>query len=404
VEDEAPMMGTLTRSLISLCCAAFVACSSDSNAGSTTPAVSEPTQSPSAAGTTGAAGAGQPSAAGRSSVGVAGQTGAAGATGTASGAGGTGSAGLGAGAGGAGRDVAAGRAAAGGGVAAGSGGVAGSAEMPTAGTGTSAPVTCPATSLPPGETTTTLQVGGTARTFILHVPKGYTGKTPVPFVIDWHPLMGTGASQKSISGYQALSDQEGFIIAWPNGIDQAWNIGPCCTRSRAVDDLAFARAIVDDLKARGCVDPKRVYADGYSMGGGMSHYLACNAADVFAAVAPSAFDLLTEDEEPCHPTRPISVISFRGTADPLVPYAGGASMPPNGLNVTIHFLGAEATLKRWAELNECTGAPMDTGNGCQTYTQCKAGTEVTLCTKQGGSHDPGDAKLGWEMMKKHPMP
>jgi polyhydroxybutyrate depolymerase len=47
---------------------------------------------------------------------------------------------------------------------------------------------------------------------------------------------------------------------------------------------------------------------------------------------------------------------------------------------------------------------MDTGNGCQTYTQCKAGTEVTLCTKQGGSHDPGDAKLGWAMMKKHPMP
>jgi polyhydroxybutyrate depolymerase len=283
-------------------------------------------------------------------------------------------------------------------------GSGGGAGAPTGGTGGSAPVTCPATVLPPGETTTTLQVGGVARTFILHVPQSYTGKTAVPFVIDWHSLGATGAAQESISGYKALSDQEGFIIAWPNGIDQAWNIGPCCTRSKSVDDLGFARAIVDDVKNRACVDPKRVYADGYSMGGGMSHYLACNAADIFAAVAPSAFDLLTEDEEPCHPARPITVIFFRGTADPLVPYAGGASSPPNGLNVTIHFLGAEGTFAKWATLNGCTDMPTDSGNGCKAYTQCKEDTEVTLCTKQGGSHDPGDPKIGWAMLKKHAMP
>jgi polyhydroxybutyrate depolymerase len=79
-------------------------------------------------------------------------------------------------------------------------------------------------------------------------------------------------------------------------------------------------------------------------------------------------------------------------------------MPPSGLNVTIHFLGAEATFKKWADLNGCTGMPMDTGAGCQTYAQCKEGGEVTLCTKQGGSHDPGDASRGWETLKKHSIP
>jgi polyhydroxybutyrate depolymerase len=257
--------------------------------------------------------------------------------------------------------------------------------------------------LPAGETTAMLQVGGKTRTFILHVPSSYTGNAPVPLVLDWHGLGSSGSAQAGLSGYKALSEQEGFIVAWPNGLENAWNIGPCCTTSRDVDDLGFARAIVSDIEQRACVDPKRVYADGYSMGGGMSHYLACNAADVFAAVAPSAFDLLVADEEPCKPARPISVISFRGSADPLVPYTGGASSPPNGLNVTIHFQGAENTLKTWSELNGCTGTPTDSG-GCKTYTQCKEGTEVTLCTKQGGSHDPGDAKQGWAFMKKHPMP
>jgi polyhydroxybutyrate depolymerase len=48
--------------------------------------------------------------------------------------------------------------------------------------------------------------------------------------------------------------------------------------------------------------------------------------------------------------------------------------------------------------------PTDTGGGCMTYSECKAGAAVTLCTTQGGSHDPGDPNVGWEMLKKHPMP
>jgi polyhydroxybutyrate depolymerase len=265
-------------------------------------------------------------------------------------------------------------------------------------------VTCPAMALATGRTTATLQVDGVARTYILYVPASYTGETPVPLVTDWHPLMATGAAEESMSGYKALADQEGFIVAWPDALEGGWNIGPCCTRSGKVDDLGFARSLVAEISARACIDPKRVYATGISMGGGMSHYLACNAADTFAAVAPAAFDLLIEEEEPCHPARPITVISFRGTADPIVPYMGGASTPPNGLDVTIHFRGAEGTFEAWGELNGCSGEPVDTGNDCRTYGQCREGVEVTLCAKPNGGHDRGDPAIGWAMMKKHPMP
>jgi polyhydroxybutyrate depolymerase len=227
----------------------------------------------------------------------------------------------------------------------------------------------------------------------------------VPLVIDWHPLLSNGAFERGNSGYAALADTEGFIVLFPDGIDNAWTVGPCCTTSRTVDDLGFARELVKKIESEACVDTKRVYAVGYSMGGGMSHYLGCNAADVFAAVAPAAFDLLTEDEEPCHPSRPITEITFRGTADPIVPYAGGSSRPPNGLDVTIDFLGAVGTFQKWAGLDGCTGSPSATdANGCQTYSQCQAGVEVTLCTAQGGGHVTGDPNIGYAMLKKHPMP
>ena len=269
-----------------------------------------------------------------------------------------------------------------------------------------APTTCGAGStLTPGETTASIQVGGVTRSYILHVPANYSGASPVPLVLDFHPILSNATFERGNSGYAALSDQTGFIVAFPEGIDAAWNIGPCCTTSRTVDDLGFAKGLVAKLEGQACIDPKRVYAVGYSMGGGMSHYLACNAADVFAAVAPAAFDLLAEDEEPCHPSRPITEITFRGTADPIVPYAGGASRPPNGLNVTIHFLGAVGTFQKWASLDGCTGSPSATdSNGCQTYSECAEGAEVTLCTAQGGGHVTGNANLAWAMLSKHPMP
>ena len=266
-------------------------------------------------------------------------------------------------------------------------------------------VTCPSTVLQAGDSNESLMSGGMMRTYVLHVPTGYTGQAAIPVVVDYHGLGSTSSGEEAVSSYGTLGDTEGYATVFPQGIDDAWNIGPCCTTSRTVDDLTFSRDLVKDVQTKICVDPKRVYAVGYSMGGGMSHYLACNAADLFAAVAPAAFDLLIDSEEPCNPSRPITEISFRGTADPIVPYDGGASMPPNGLQVTIHFLGAEGTFQKWAQLDGCTGSPSaPDSNGCSTYSQCKDGVEVTLCTNQGGSHDPGNAQIGWPMLKAHPMP
>ena len=256
----------------------------------------------------------------------------------------------------------------------------------------------------PGDTNSSIMVGGLKRTYILHVPTGYKGDKPIPLILDFHPMIfGTAASERMSSGYAELGDKEGFAVAYADGIDNAWNMGPCCTMSRDVDDFGLALAMVDKFKTEGCVDEKRVYAVGYSNGGGLSHYLACKHAEVFAAAAPAAFDLI--EEVKCEPSRPIAMIVFRGTADPIVPYAGGASTPPTSYPLDpIHFLGAEGTFKKWAEVDGCTGTPTDGTGGCSTYTECKDGVTVTLCTAQGGSHVGGDANVAWATLKKFTLP
>lgn len=130
--------------------------------------------------------------------------------------------------------------------------------------------------------------------------------------------------------------------------------------------------------------------------------MACHAADVFAAVAPAAFDLLEENVQDCSPERPVTVVSFRGTADSRVRYTGGAAFLVPGMPLT--FLGAQATFEKWAEINACTGLPSasDT-HGCSAYSGCRDGTEVVLCTKQGGREEPGDPSIAWPVLERHAL-
>lgn len=292
-----------------------------------------------------------------------------------------------------------GGAASGGGPGGGTGGDARGGGGEPGGSGGRAMSNCDGSSLAPGEMNRTIDVGGVSRKFIQHVPPGYTGSEPLPLVIDFHGLGGTGSQEKGSSGFAALADREGFLILWPDGLDNGWNVGPCCTNSREVDDVGFARAMVDAVAAVACVDMKRVYATGFSNGGGMSNYVACHAADVFAAIAPSAFDLLEDDLETCKPSRPISVFSMRGTQDPAVPFEGGRG---GGNRVT--FLGAQPTLEKWAELAGCEGAPTTPVADTQLYTSCSESAQVGLLTIQGGGHAPGPAATAWEFLKTKALP
>jgi len=270
---------------------------------------------------------------------------------------------------------------------------------------TATATTCPTTRLAAGDYRRTLNVKGASRTYILHVPSGYAGTSAVPLLVDFHPLGGSGQNEEYASPYKAVTDPEGVVTAYPDGIMSptnlgAWNVGPCCTTA---DDTAFARAMVADAKAQACINPKRVYAVGFSMGGGMTHYSACHLSDVFAATAPAAFDLLKENQDACKPSRPLTMVLFRSTGDGTVLYGGGYSQAVTGM--PINFLGAKASFAKWASIDQCTGAPSaEDANGCSTYSTCADGVQVTLCTKQGGGHDYGNATVGWPILKKYTLP
>lgn len=131
---------------------------------------------------------------------------------------------------------------------------------------------------------------GGLREAIVHVPASYDGTKPEMLVLNFHGLLEPDTLQEQASHMSDTADQRGFIVAYPQGLSLgvgvSWNAGGCCGNN--ADDVGFVRDLVKLLESKYCIDPKRVFATGLSNGAMLSYRLACEAADVFAAVAPVA--------------------------------------------------------------------------------------------------------------------
>lgn len=274
-----------------------------------------------------------------------------------------------------------------------------SAEAPKSSSSVEAVIDCSGKTL---KSNTTLTVSGN-RKVIVKFPNGYSGDKPTPLLINYHPIMGSASQWEGGSQTAKAALNDGAIVAFMDGaqgpMGQAWNVGPCCTDA---DDVQFTRDFIKEITDKACVDTKRIYAAGFSMGGGMSNYAGCYLADVIAAAAPSAFDLAKEivDAGKCKPARPYPILNFRGTSDNIVMYDGGLSQVVSGKPIT--FMGAKNNMKEWAKMNGCKGEPKQgvPGNGCEMYEDCDGGAKVGLCTIQGGGHAEGDGKMGWDFVKQ----
>ncbi len=181
----------------------------------------------------------------------------------------------------------------------------------------------------------TLTVGGLTRTYHLHLPPAYDGRTALPLVLMLHGTGGTAESTLRETGWTALADAENFILVLPEATrpdpaspprfgrnNPAWNDGSGRFHSgeRAVPDAAFVAALLDRLQATLAVDPSRTYATGFSNGASMVFRLGLELPGRFAAIAPVAGALWIGP--PAAAALP-PLLYLTGDQDPLNPIAGG---------------------------------------------------------------------------------
>jgi polyhydroxybutyrate depolymerase len=242
-----------------------------------------------------------------------------------------------------------------------------------------------------------LRSGGRDRTYVVHVPASYDGSQAVPLVLVLHGSGGSAEIANRISGMSAKSDAAGFLAVYPQGTGTSatFNAGLCCGYAfrRSIDDVSFMRDVVADVSADYLVDAQRIYAAGMSNGAMMAHRLGCEMSDVLAAIAPVAGALEVE----CAPAGPVSAIVFHGTADRIVPYAGGpAGTVPRGMDP--EYDPVSTAVDVWATAGGCTGATDEQVSASvvrQVHTGCQAGYGVELYTVDGGGHAWPGGEPGW---------
>ena len=244
--------------------------------------------------------------------------------------------------------------------------------------------------------------GGLERQFIVHVPQNMPARN-VGLVIAMH---GYGSSAENImaySGLNALADEHGYIVAYPQGTQDRqgnafFNVGCAFHSDSAVDDVGFIRALVAGLVESYQIDPRRVYATGMSNGGDMSYLLACRAADVFRAIAPVAGTMMQATADNCAPSAPMPVLAVNGTADNVTRYAGDYANE-EGWGA---YISVSEVIELWARHARAQAQPPEVLNYSSDqsisvigYVTEDGSPEIILYRVEEGGHDWPGARFAW---------
>ena len=209
------------------------------------------------------------------------------------------------------------------------------------------------------------------RRYLVYTPASYDRQPQktYPVVFNFHGSGMTMAEQMLYTQMNRAADRHQFIVVYPAGVKQDWNVGFGMSYLDGTDDIGFTQALLAKLRQDYRVDDQRVYATGLSRGGFLALRIAAELPQLFAAVASVGAPM----PEPviAHHTGKgkIGVLQLHGTADQVVAYAG----KPTG------YLSAEATYSYWLERNGI-GAGIDAGNG----QPVNIGADVTWQEKGNG--------------------
>jgi len=206
----------------------------------------------------------------------------------------------------------------------------------------------------------TFDINGEIREYYLHLPNNIEDDAPLVFVL--HGYSGTANSLMNWTGMNQVANANGFSVCYPQGItddwnNNFWNVGYEFHANETVDDVEFLSTLAQFLQGEYNLSSQYTFSTGMSNGGDMSYLLACQASDVFKAVAPVAGCMMTWIYDSCAPPNPIPVFEIHGTDDNVTWWAGADVNNNGGWGP---WISVDTTFNFWTQLNGCTESMIDT--------------------------------------------
>ncbi|TPW76838.1 PHB depolymerase family esterase [Schumannella sp. 10F1B-5-1] len=228
-----------------------------------------------------------------------------------------------------------------------------------------------------------VDAAGRRRTFTVVAPGASSSHLPGrALVLVFHGSKQTAAAHRAFTGraLDTLAADGTAVVAYLDGHRGNWNdarrASSLPARLENIDDVAFARAVIERLVSTHGIDPHRVIAVGYSNGGQMVMRLlhetggparstpalttpTIAGAIVIAATMPDADGFLGDFSDAPGHRIPVAVVA--GTADRIVPFGGGrmARWARTVFRVDGTALSAPETAAYFARRNGITASPVE---------------------------------------------
>ena len=217
----------------------------------------------------------------------------------------------------------------------------------------------------------TLSVSGSNRTYLLFLPTNYDKAKEYPVVFAFHGGGGNGAAARNDFKLEAAASN-GAILVYPDG---GWNYG-------TGTDVAFFDAILKDMKTKYCLNTKRVFVTGFSLGGIFSNGLGClRGGTTVRGIVPVAGSGPNPNMAPAQsaiacptgtPPSDVPTMIIHGTADANATYKYGQ--------------WAAEFWRKWNGATTTTKTSPAPYSGCVDYQDGRV--PVRFCTHSGGHMVP----------------
>lgn len=204
----------------------------------------------------------------------------------------------------------------------------------------------------------------------LFLGAAYDSSKPAPLIISMHGFGGNGIDQQNYDDLSLIADTAGFLLAYPDSHNNAWNAGAdYYAQYTTFDDVGYISALIDSIHAKYNVDLTRVYACGMSNGGDMAYRLACELSNRIAAIGSVTGTMITDIYSSCAPENRVPVIHFHGTKDDISNINGG-----NG------WVSLKSTFNLWKNINDCQSQTETVLPNLDTKDKSRAALVSSLCT------------------------
>ncbi len=236
-------------------------------------------------------------------------------------------------------------------------------------------------------------------TYRIELPDGAPPEGGYPALIFFHGAGGTGLRTLRNRDMVETFTASGYAVIGPDGLRRpnsrfgpGWSFHP--ERPKQRDERAFTASVIADAVESHGIDSRKILLSGFSIGGSLVWYLACEQADLAAAYAPvaGAFWRPHPAEDSCD--GPVRMLHTHGWRDQVVPLEG---RPLRGGQIYQGDVFYGLMLLR--QENACEGMRADAFDTDgpfwrRIWTTCSTGSALELALHEGGHAVPA----GWADM------